>query len=364
MKDMCIWGFGYGSGYDEATKNKVNELVSVMDIDVITTGRTKKFFEYKKNKMIFRRSFVGIALFLIYSFIALPLRYNVIIIISKPNNPLLFAWTLVARNKVVHIFSNEYIQEGLSEYPFYFKHIFNHVKYVGVTCIREKNRLDKQLNMNDRKKVILFLPFVNSSKYSYCRPPSNKIFTICFASAPMSESAFDSKGIDIMLQGFKKFANIVDAKLVIVWRRDKYTGLLYKMEKLLGKYCLQHNVEIINNDIANMRDIYAETHTTILVNKNHYDTPNYPQSLLEALSVGRPVITSKINEIENIILQENVGSICELNGESICDAMIDCYKNYSTKQPCCRYVAKKYFNLEDRIKSNLLCYEPHQRLRH
>lgn len=220
-----------------------------------------------------------------------------------------------------------------------------------ITCIREKRIIDQQLPSKDGQKTVLFLPFVNGTKYYYCDPPDIDTFTITFASAPMTKSAFDDKGIDLLLKGFKRFSEAVDAKLIIIWRREKYTGLLYIMENLIKDYCLEGKVEIINEEIEDMRSIYAHSHTTILVNRNHNNTPNYPQSLLEALSVGRPIITSNINEIADIILKEDVGSICELNSGSVCDAMMDCYANYSRKQLKTKGITRKYFDLGKTLES-------------
>ena len=353
MENVCIWGFGYGSGYDEATQVKVNELSNVCGIGLITTGRINKIYRKNSNKIIFKRSLTGIALFFLYSLLIMPFRFKKIVIISNPNSPFIFMWTQLLKYRIIHIFSNEYIHNNISEHSFYFRHIFKYTEYVGITCIREKNIIDQQLNSRDSAKTVLFLPFVNDEKYYYCDPPNVSTFTITFASAPMSESAFDSKGIEIMLQGFKKFSDRIDTKLVIIWRRDKNAELLYKTRRLIKNYSLENKVNIINYKIKNMHDIYSNSHCTILVNKNHSDTPNYPQSLLEALSVGRPIITSNINEIAEIILKENVGSICELNGESVYDAMIDCYNNYSIKQSNTKYIVKKYFDFGNITKLNI-----------
>ncbi|HHD82621.1 MAG TPA: glycosyltransferase, partial [Bacteroidetes bacterium] len=113
---------------------------------------------------------------------------------------------------------------------------------------------------------------------------------------------------------------------------------------------LDEEVSIINEEVKNMHTLYADSHIVVLINKNHSDTPHYPQSLLEALSVGRPVVTSKINEISDIILKENAGSICDLNEDSVYSAIVDCYTNYSEKQTNARYVAEKYFDIGSKTK--------------
>ena len=123
MEDIYIWGFGYGSEYDEAAKLKVNELVSNGEVGLITTGRIGKLWMSQENKLIFNRSFMGIALFLIYSILILPFRCNMIMIMARLNSPWLFAWTRLLKHKVIHIFSNEYIHSDISEYPFYFRHV-------------------------------------------------------------------------------------------------------------------------------------------------------------------------------------------------------------------------------------------------
>jgi len=292
---------------------------------------------------------MGIILFMIYSLWMMKLRYENTIIVQKPDGYILFFWSILLKNKIIHIISNRCLSDNsVSGYKIYFKYIFPRLKYVGITNKEEKDIIDKYVD--HEYKTFLFLPEVNTKKYYYVDPPGITQFKILFASAPVTEKGFDNKGMGIMLKGFKKFSKMFNSKLILVWRAGRHTNLINSMIYLINELDLDKEVIIINEEVKNMHALYANSHITILTNKKHLDTPHYPQSLLEALSVGRLVVTSKINEISDVIIEENVGSICDLNEDSVYDAIMDCYNNYSEKQTNARYVAEKYFDMSNKTK--------------
>lgn len=349
MKDTCIWGFSYGPPHNEAWKNKINELSNYFGLCLITTGRINKLISREKKSIIFKRSIIGIILFMIYSLWIMRFKYRNIIIVQRPNAFILFFWSILLKNKIIHIISNQWLYyNNISDYKIYFRYIFPRLKYIGITGEQERDIICSYPYY--RSKTFLFLPIVNTKKYYYVDPPEITQFRILFASAPLTEKGFDSKGIEIMLKGFKKFSRRFNSKLIIIWRKGRHTNLLKSMNYLINRFDLDKEVIIINEEVKNMHTLYANSHIAILINKDHLDTPHYPQSLLEALSVGRPVVTSKVNEISDIIIEENVGSICDLNEDSVYIAIIDCYNSYSKKQVNARYVAEKYFDISNKTK--------------
>lgn len=348
MKKNCIWGFSYGPPYDEAGKNRVNELSNYFGIYLTSTGRINKLISKSDNSIIFKRSVPGLFLFMLYSLWYLVLKCGNVIIVKNPDCFALLFWSILLKNKVIHI-SNEFLHEkNISNYHFYFKYVFPRLKAMGVTNKKEKDVIERYTN--SKFKTFLFLPEVNLKKFSCTPPPKISPFTILFASAPMTKEAFENKGIEVMLNGFKKFSKEVNSKLIIVWRRNRYTNLLSSMESLINSINLNNNVVIINDEIKSMQALYSNSHITMLINKNHLDTPNYPRSLIESLSVGRPVITSSINEISEIILKENAGSVCNLSEDSVYSALVDCYNNYYERQLKSRSTAEMYFDISNKAE--------------
>ena len=322
MKKSCIWGFGYGPPYDEAGKNRVYELSNYFGIYLITTGRVDKLICRNSNSIIFKRNAIGFFLFLVYSLWFMFFRCENILLMRKPDCYFLFFFSILLKNKIIHIFSNQF---------FY-------------------NKSNSDYRTHNNSKTFHFLPEVNLKKFSDTIPPEISPFVILFASAPMTKEAFENKGIEIMLKGFKRFAGEINSKLIIVWRRDRYTNLSNLMKSLISSMDLNDDALIINEEIKNMQVLYDISHITILININHLDTPNYPRSLIESLSVGRPIITSSINEISDIILEENVGSVCYSSEDSVYTALLDCYDNYHKKQLRSRHVAEIHFNINAKTK--------------
>lgn len=349
MKKNCIWGFGYGFPYDEAVKIRVNELSNYFGIYLITTGVMNKLIHKNGNSIIFKRCFLGHIFFMIYSIWFLIFKSKTVFIITRPDSPILYFWSKLLKNKIIHIISNQDL-EDLSAYQLYFISIFPRLKYIGTINKKVKNMVDSHLGCNS--KTFLFIPEVNLEKYAYVPPLRQTPFIILFASAPMSKKAFENKGIETMLRAFGKFTKVYSSKLILIWRSDNYTHLLDSTKSLIDSLDINDQVEIINEVIEDMHSIYIRSHVTILVNKNNLDTPHYPLSLIESLSTGRPIITSNINEISDIVVEENVGSICNLEVDSVYTALVDCYLNYFVKQSNARHVAKKYFDIS--VKEELL----------
>ncbi|MCD4740959.1 MAG: glycosyltransferase [Desulfobacteraceae bacterium] len=349
MKKNCIWGFGYGPPYDEAGKNRVYELSNYFGIYLITTGRINKLIYRNSNSIIFKRNAIGFFLFLVYSLWFMVFRSENVLLMRKPDCYFLFFFSILLKNKIIHIISNQcFYNENNFDYSNYFRYVFPRLKYVGITNKKEKYIIDKRTHNN--LKTFHFLPEVNLKKFSDTTPPEISPFVILFASAPLTIEAFENKGIEIMLKGFKRFTREINSKLIIVWRRDRYTNLSNSMKSLINSMDLNDDAVIINDEIKNMQVLYNRSHITILININHLDTPNYPRSLIESLSVGRPIITSSINEISDIILKENVGSVCYSSEDSVYTALLDCYDNYHKKQLKSRHVAEIHFNINAKTK--------------
>jgi len=353
MKRNCIWGFSYGPPYDEAGKNRVQSLSNYFGLYLITTGRITTLISRNSNSIIFKRSFLGLLLFSLYSFWFLVLRCENVFILMKPDSQFLSFWSLLLKNRVIHIISNQcFYDENNSEYNskynHYFTYVFPRLKYVGTTNKKEKFIIDKRTRSD--LKTFIFLPEIELKKFAPSTPPETTPFNILFASAPMTKEAFENKGIEVMLKGFKRFSKEIDSRLIIVWRRDCYTNLLDSMKNMIDTMDLNDHVIIINEEIENMQVVYDKSHITILINRNHLDTPNHPRSLIESLSVGRPIITSSINEISEIILNENVGSVCDFDENSVYIALLDCYNNYHKKQLNSSFVAETYFDINNKKK--------------
>lgn len=210
---------------------------------------------------------------------------------------------------------------------------------------RTKNQL---IDMGvDPDKIILMYPLIDLSKFRYSDPPPLDEFRILFASSPNlevpGEDNFRDKGLPLLLEAFKEFARNNNTKLYIVWR-GKYNEQLYKK---ISELNLEKDVKIING-VVNMPGMYAKTHVTVIPFINLWRSPEIPMSAVESLACGRPVVSTDVSEIADIIKEYDCGCVAKPTKEDFSSAMKECKKKYRGYQKNCKEVTEK--NLFMKIK--------------
>lgn len=202
----------------------------------------------------------------------------------------------------------------------------------------------------DGKKIQLLFPLINFSKFNYVEPNNSKVFTILFASAPTiedpDEDNFSDKGVHLLLEAFKKFSDSgkYDCKLILIWR-NAYNQ---RLSDLLNSFQLNEKVEVINS-IVEMKSYYLQADVTIIPYTTLFRSPEIPLSALESIACGRPVITTNIGEISDIIKENACGVVSNPDVLSLFSAMIDCKENYYFYQKNCINIKKLQAICDDSI---------------
>jgi glycosyltransferase involved in cell wall biosynthesis len=197
--------------------------------------------------------------------------------------------------------------------------------------IAQSKKTNKQLvDMGiDPNKIILMYPIVNSTKFNYSKPPSIDKFCILFASSPNlevdNEDNFRDKGVLLLLTAFKRYIKYdISAELYIIWR-GCYTERLYKEIEALN---LNKNVIVINCSVGNMPQMYAQTHVTVVPFLNLWRSPEIPSSALESLFSGRPLISTDVGEISDIVKKYDCGVSTPANEIDLCCAIKNVKAHY------------------------------------
>lgn len=199
-------------------------------------------------------------------------------------------------------------------------------------------------------KIHFMYPIVDLNKFRYTEPPSLTEFKILFASAPNVESAnennFEAKGVPLLLEAFKEFAESEDARLYIMWRGKHNKELHEKIKELE----LADKVEIING-VVNMPEWFAKTHITVIPYLNSWRSPEIPLSAVESLACGRPVVATDVLEIAELVQRCKCGCVAEPRKDDFLMALNECRINYAEYQRNCRGIAGGLFSSDaDRLK--------------
>jgi glycosyltransferase involved in cell wall biosynthesis len=142
-------------------------------------------------------------------------------------------------------------------------------------------------------------------------------FVLLAGSAPWTRRQFDTKGFDLLL---KVLTRLPQVRLICLWR-----GKLYReWSDRVQSFGLADRVEIIQEK-ADISEILSRCHAAVVLSATPDQVKSYPNSLMEALAAGRPVLVSRSNPmsyyvedngcgkvIENICLEELIDAIGEI----------------------------------------------------
>lgn len=197
----------------------------------------------------------------------------------------------------------------------------------------------------DQRKVQLMYPWVDLDRFVCTPPPPRKVFTLLFASSPSVESRgednFGAKGVPLLLEAFREFAQTGEALLHILWRGKHNEDLQWE----IGRLGLRDKVTV-TDEVVDMPRRYATAHATVIPFLTLHRSPEVPLSAVESLACGRPVIATDVAEIAHIVREHQCGCAAEPTAHGLLTALQRCRESYETCQGNCRRVAEKLFRLD------------------
>ncbi len=213
------------------------------------------------------------------------------------------------------------------------------LKQIIVETQQHKDYLLK-LGIPERRIKVIYPP-VDLGKFSYHLARGN--FKIVYASCPVKESDFSKRGINLLLQAAASSNSI---HWTLVWRKGSFS----KIVSLLNHLKL-NNVTISNNIFKDMNPVYSAVHAAIIPYTRFDDHLKLiPNSAVESLAAGKPVLISSKTELSKIIKANHCGVVFEPNQISLMEAVTELKRNYRSYQKNCRSTAIKLFSKDIFIK--------------
>jgi len=190
----------------------------------------------------------------------------------------------------------------------------------------------------DSKKVVLIYPGVPTRDIS--PPPMDGPFTILFASSPIAKDpdTLSRRGVSLLIETAKRLA---DCQFIFLWR-GKHTGMLDMMLSKVGT----DNIKVINEIVPNIDDVLTDVHCTILSPEDWDECKPCPNSLIETLACGRPVLASDRVGISNLIERERCGITFSPDPAEVQDAILKLRNNYEIYRENALPTARRYFSVE------------------
>ena len=148
-------------------------------------------------------------------------------------------------------------------------------------------------------------------------------FVLLAGSAPWTRRQFDTKGFNLLLEVLTRLPQI---RLICLWR-----GTLYReWSDRVKSFGLADRVEIIQEK-TDISEILSRCHAAVVLSATSDQVKSYPNSLMESLAAGRPVLVSRSNPMSYYVEDNGCGKVIEdLCLEELINAIREIMDDYST----------------------------------
>jgi glycosyltransferase involved in cell wall biosynthesis len=185
-------------------------------------------------------------------------------------------------------------------------------------------------------RVRLVFPPVDLEKFAPAPPPDGP-FTVLFASSPDEPGWLAARGVPQLLDA----ATLRPAmRFRFLWR--PWGSSLGVVRQWVADRGLQ-NVEIVAGVCANMPAEYRRAHVTAAPFIDMTRSKLAPNSLVESLACGRPVLASEAVGLAEVIAEHRAGRIVKVTGAALAE-QLDCLQaEWSQHAERARALAERHF---------------------
>jgi len=117
------------------------------------------------------------------------------------------------------------------------------------------------------------------------------------------------------------------------------------LAQMLEDLDLTDKVRVIN-EVTNMPELYGQSHITVVPFLNTRRSPEIPLSAVESLLCGRPVVTTDVAEIAEVVRDYRCGCVAKPIKKDFFSALVKCKRNYLVYQKNCRATGEGLFGLD------------------
>lgn len=194
----------------------------------------------------------------------------------------------------------------------------------------------------ERNRLRMILPPVDLDRFPIAAGPTQVPFTVLFASSPDRADWLEARGVTLLLEA----AALRPAmRFRLLWR--PWGNSVPVIQDLIKERGLP-NVELRVGRVARMAEMYQQAHVTIAPFRSLDRCKPAPNSVVESLACGRPVVVTRCVGLAELIEHEAAGLVCEPLGESIVAALDRLQTEWDLFSEHARRTAEKWFR-EDKF---------------
>jgi glycosyltransferase involved in cell wall biosynthesis len=192
----------------------------------------------------------------------------------------------------------------------------------------------------DRGRIRLIFPPTDLGRFAPAEAPEGP-FTVLFASSPERASWLESRGVMLILEA----AALRPAmRFRLLWR--PWGDSLSRVRRWIAERGLS-NVEVVVGRAADMPLQYRRASVTVAPFTRIEHCKPAPNSLVESLACGRPVVATPVVGLAEMISEERVGIVCAASGLALAESFDRLQSDWSSFSARARRTAERWFALEE-----------------
>jgi glycosyltransferase involved in cell wall biosynthesis len=190
----------------------------------------------------------------------------------------------------------------------------------------------------DKDRIRLIFPPVDLERFTPADSPQSP-FTVLFASSPDRESALPARGVPQLLDAAARRPRM---RFRLLWR--PWGDSVGRVRRWIAERGLG-NVELAVGRWRDMARQYRRAQVTVAPFANGHHFKPAPNSLVESLACGRPVVLSEEVGLAELVREGRAGRVCPPTGEALADSFDRVEADWRDYSRNARRLAERWFGV-------------------
>jgi glycosyltransferase involved in cell wall biosynthesis len=188
-----------------------------------------------------------------------------------------------------------------------------------------------------REIVRTIYPPVDLQRFQPSPPPGGP-FTVVFASSPDRADWLRARGVELILDAAERCP---DYRFLLIWR--PWGNSLPAIRQLVDSRKLQ-NVEIEVGRVRDMAESYRRGHVTVAPFVDPRCSKPAPNSIVESLACGRPVVVTAAVKLARLIDEAGAGLVSPTAGLGLAECLRAIADSWRERSNAARMLAEAHFS--------------------
>jgi glycosyltransferase involved in cell wall biosynthesis len=202
----------------------------------------------------------------------------------------------------------------------------------------------------DESRIRLIFPPVDLKRFAP-RPQADQPFTVLFASSPDEASWLDARGIPQLLDAAALRPRMRFRLLWRPWGDSEKTVRQWIAERQLP------NVDLVVGCSGDMSRQYGEAHVTIAPFTDANRSKPAPNSVVESLACGRPVLVTEVVGLADLIREGGAGLVSAGTGAALAEDLDRLQAGHTQYCRNARRLAESRFGVEPFLEAYAQLYK-------